>query len=48
MPAALVEVGYMTNETELKKLNSDSFRKKVAEGIVDGILKTLDIMIDNE
>jgi len=45
MPAALVEVGYMTNTSDLLKLKSDSFRKKVAEGIVDGILETLDIMI---
>lgn len=47
MPAALVEVGYMTNESDLANLKSDSFRKKVAEGIVDGILKTLDVMIKN-
>jgi len=47
MPAALVEVAYMTNSSDLTKLKSDSFRKKVAEGIVDGILETLDIMIKN-
>jgi len=47
MPAALVEVGYMTNSSDLANLKSDSFRKKVAEGIVDGILETLDIMIKN-
>ena len=47
MPAALVEVGYMTNSSDLRKLKSDSFREKTAEGIADGILDTLMIMIKN-
>jgi N-acetylmuramoyl-L-alanine amidase len=47
MPAALVEVGYMTNSSELKNLKSETFRSKVAEGIADGILDTLMIMIKN-
>lgn len=47
MPAALVEVGYMTNSSDLANLKSNTFKKKVAEGIVGGILETLDIMIEN-
>ena len=38
MPAVLVEVGYMTNPTELKKLNTDSFQMKVAQGITQGVV----------
>ncbi|MBE5812394.1 MAG: hypothetical protein E7314_01910 [Clostridiales bacterium] len=45
MPAALVEVGYMTNTSDLRNLKNESFRKNVAEGIADGILDTLMIMI---
>jgi len=47
MPAALVEVGYMTNSSDLKKLKNDTFREKAAEGIAQGILDTLMIMIKN-
>lgn len=47
MPAALVEVGYMTNATDLKNLKNENFRTKAAEGIADGILDTLMIMIKN-
>ncbi len=45
MPAALVEVGYMTNSSDLRNLKNESFRNKAAEGIADGILDTLMIMI---
>lgn len=45
MPAALVEVGYMTNSSELKRLKNNTFREKAAEGIAQGILDTLMIMI---
>jgi len=38
MPAVLVEVGYMTNPSELKKLNTDSFQSKVAQGITQGVV----------
>lgn len=48
MPAALVEVGYMTNSSDLSNLKSDTFREKVAEGIADGILDTLMVMIKNK
>lgn len=33
VPVALIEVGFMTNEEELTKLNSNDYQKKVAEGI---------------
>lgn len=45
MPAALVEVGYMTNSSDLNKLKNELFRNDAAEGIADGILDTLMIMI---
>ena len=48
MPAALVEVGYMTNSSDLSKLKSETFRNKAAEGIADGILDTLMIKIKNK
>jgi N-acetylmuramoyl-L-alanine amidase len=41
-PAVLVEVGFMTNPTELKKLTSKSYQKTCAEGIYDGILQALE------
>jgi N-acetylmuramoyl-L-alanine amidase len=47
IPAALVEVGYMTNSSDLRKLKNESFKEKAAEGIADGILDTLMIMIKN-
>jgi len=46
MPAALVEVGYMTNSSDLRKLKSNAFREKAAEGIAQGILDTLMVMIE--
>ena len=41
VPAVIVEVGYMTNKNELKKLNTAEYRQKAAEGIRNGILKAL-------
>jgi N-acetylmuramoyl-L-alanine amidase len=37
MPAVLVEVGYITNFKDRKRLQSDNFLKRVAQGIVQGI-----------
>jgi N-acetylmuramoyl-L-alanine amidase len=37
-PAALVEVGFLTNTREGKKLNTKSYRDKLADGIATGIL----------
>lgn len=37
MPAVLVEIGYITNPIEGKRLTSETYLKKVASGIVRGI-----------
>lgn len=44
MPAVIVECGCLTNSEELSNLTDESFQKKLAEGIADGIIKTLDNM----
>lgn len=36
-PAVLVESGYLSNETEAKKLATPQYRQRVAEALVDGI-----------
>ncbi|HHV95456.1 MAG TPA: N-acetylmuramoyl-L-alanine amidase [Clostridiaceae bacterium] len=41
VPAVIVEVGYMTNKNELKKLSTAEYRQKAAEAIRNGILKAL-------
>ena len=41
MPATLVEIGFMTNADELKKLLDDDYQYKLASGIAEGILKCL-------
>jgi N-acetylmuramoyl-L-alanine amidase len=38
MPSVLVEIGYITNRTESKRLRSDKYLNHLADGIVDGIL----------
>lgn len=37
-PSVLIEVGYLSNPREASLLSKSSYRKKVAEGIADGIL----------
>ena len=37
MPAALVEVGFITNPTEAKQLNRADYQTKIAEAIAGGI-----------
>lgn len=44
VPAALVEVGYMTNSSELANLVNPSFQENAGKGIAIGILKTLQVM----
>lgn len=44
MPSVLIEVGFITNLNERELMFSDDYRKKLAEGIAEGILKTLDQM----
>ena len=43
MPAVLVEVGYLSNNEEEKRIISDAYQNKVAEGIVLGIQNYLDM-----
>lgn len=38
MPSILVELGYITNKTESKRLNSDEYLRYLARGIVDGVM----------
>lgn len=38
VPAALMEVGYMTNEREAGALQDDRYRERIAEGIARGVL----------
>jgi len=37
MPAVLVEVGFISNPTEAKRLVDDNYRKRMAKGMADGI-----------
>ncbi|MGX7107828.1 LysM peptidoglycan-binding domain-containing protein [Facklamia miroungae] len=37
MPAALVELGYMDNPTELKKLTDSVYQAKLVDGLINGI-----------
>jgi N-acetylmuramoyl-L-alanine amidase len=37
MPSILVEIGYITNSTENKRLGTDAYLNRVAAGIVKGI-----------
>ncbi|MDJ0661700.1 MAG: N-acetylmuramoyl-L-alanine amidase [Crocosphaera sp.] len=41
MPAALVEVGFVTGRTDNRNLSSASYRKKMAEAIANGITEYL-------
>lgn len=39
MPAALIEVGFITNETEKELLQDPSYQQKLAKGISEGIIR---------
>lgn len=41
MPSVLIEVGFISNTKERELMFSESYRAKLAQGIADGILKTL-------
>jgi len=41
MPSVLIEVGFISNTEEREKMFNDAYRQKLAEGIAEGILKTL-------
>jgi N-acetylmuramoyl-L-alanine amidase len=38
MPSVLVEIGYITNATEAKRLKSDAYLENLAHGVVEGVL----------
>lgn len=38
MPSVLVELGYLTNSVEAERLKSDAYLKRLAQGIVTGIV----------
>lgn len=40
-PAILIEVGFISNEVECKKLCSDDYQYKLAKAIADGILNSV-------
>ncbi len=44
MPACLAEVGFITNEEELAKMTNEDYQYKVAEGIAQGIIQTVNQM----
>lgn len=44
MPALLVETAYLTNKEDHRRLESDTFRSSMAEGIHDGIIEILKAM----
>ena len=41
-PSILVEVGYITNAKERKRLFSSEYQKRIAKGIVEGVSRYLD------
>jgi N-acetylmuramoyl-L-alanine amidase len=41
MPSILVEMGFVSNTSEARKLQEDSYRNKIAQGIFNGVVKYL-------
>ena len=39
VPVALIEVGFMTNQTELNNLKSEEYQEKVAQGIYNAVMR---------
>ncbi len=42
MPAALCEIGFLTNPTDLKNLKSEAFQQKTAQALCEAIVKSLE------
>jgi len=47
-PAALVEVGFLTNEKEARNIIDPVYREKIASGIADGILEYIKYTADTQ
>lgn len=43
VPATIVEIGYMTNQSDMKYLDSKKGRQKIVDGIYDGIMTSLKV-----
>ena len=43
VPAILIEVGYMTNYSDVKYLSQEENRRAVAQGIYNGIMKAYEL-----
>lgn len=43
VPASIVEVGYMTNASDMKYMSKERGRKKIAQGIYDAVLEALQL-----
>lgn len=41
VPATIVEIGYMSNKSDMKYLNSEKGSQKIVDGIYEGIMKAL-------
>ena len=41
VPATIVEIGYMSNKSDMKYLDSEKGSQKIADGIYEGIMKAL-------
>jgi N-acetylmuramoyl-L-alanine amidase len=48
MPSVLVEIGFVTNRDEVKKMLTPDYRKKVARGIAEGIADFVDTFVRTE
>jgi N-acetylmuramoyl-L-alanine amidase len=46
MPAALAELGYITNSEDREKILSDSFAENAATALCDSVVKALDTIVD--
>jgi N-acetylmuramoyl-L-alanine amidase len=43
-PAALVEIGYLTNPSEARRLIDPAYQKKIARGIADAVMKYKEVI----